>query len=195
MAKPGKKHLGELLSGPGLYNFILNYIREMKNDLLTVLVQGQTLELLESLKVGLGDLHKLDENNIKAVKDSISSNIGYISVNRVQSNDVTEATTYSLTNFLKVIVDILSKKLPADVNFNNAKLEQVISKIKLISVPKTIREVPQIENGEWLDSNTNERAIVRLTIPHKMVEVEEESVDPATGNEVKQTVMKSQEIE
>jgi hypothetical protein len=39
-----------------------------------------------------------------------------------------------------MIIDILSKKLPSDVSFNNAKLEQVISKIKLLPVPKHIHE-------------------------------------------------------
>ena len=112
-------------------------------------------------------MHKLDENNLKAVKDSISSTTGYLSVLRVQPNDYSYASSTMLSTVLKVIVDILSKKLPADVNFNNAKLEQVVSKIKLITVPKTVYEIPQIINNEWNDPNTNERAIVRLTIPHR----------------------------
>jgi hypothetical protein len=39
-----------------------------------------------------------------------------------------------------MIIDILSKKLPSDVSFNNAKLEQVISKVKLLPIPKHIHE-------------------------------------------------------
>jgi len=39
-----------------------------------------------------------------------------------------------------MIIDILSKKLPSEVSFNNAKLEQVISKIKLVPIPKHIHE-------------------------------------------------------
>ncbi len=34
------------------------------------------------------------------------------------------------------IVDILSKKLPQDINFNPAKLESVVHKIKLVPTPK-----------------------------------------------------------
>lgn len=73
----------------------------------------------------------------------------------------------------------MSKKLPAEVTFNSSKLEQVANKIKLISVPKGVRESPDYDQntGEYFDANTNERAIVRLTIPHKQIEVEEDYID------------------
>jgi len=38
------------------------------------------------------------------------------------------------------IVDISAKRLPQDINFNSAKLESVINKIKLVPVPKAVIE-------------------------------------------------------
>lgn len=38
------------------------------------------------------------------------------------------------------IVDILAKKLPADINFNPTKLDSVIHKIKLVPISKGIYE-------------------------------------------------------
>lgn len=83
------------------------------------------------------------------------------------------------------------------MSFNSSKLEQVCNKIKLITAPNGIREYPKIDQntGDYYDANTNERAIVRLTIPQKQVEVEEDYIDPETGNEVKRFVMKTIEVE
>jgi hypothetical protein len=38
-------------------------------------------------------------------------------------------------DIVNVIVDILAKRLPASVNINPTKLEQVIHKIKLVVTP------------------------------------------------------------
>ena len=51
--------------------------------------------------------------------------------------DKAEVFDQEIANHLiSSIIDILSKKLPQDVNFNNAKLESVVSKIRLVPVPK-----------------------------------------------------------
>lgn len=34
------------------------------------------------------------------------------------------------------IVDILAKKLPSEINFNPSKLDSVVHKIRLVTIPK-----------------------------------------------------------
>jgi hypothetical protein len=84
-------------------------------------------------------------------------------------------------------VEILTKKLSQEVNFNAQKLDQVAHKIKLAPTPKNlipedvVRKVEKVsEDGKitLVDEtvafrNTGERAIVRLRIPRKMVENED----------------------
>ena len=109
-----------------------------------------------------------------------------------------------------VVVDILSKKLPADVNFNNQKLDTVMHKIKLVPVPKgVVTDTQYKEESCYKDStadfvvikkalverNTGERAIVRLRIPLRRVEEEEEWVHPVTCEVQKRLVEKMQEID
>ena len=72
--------------------------------------------------------------------------------------DKAEVFDQEIANHLiSSIIDILSKKLPQDVNFNNAKLESVVSKIRLVPVPKAIvdRSVSVLESV--LDGNGAEK--------------------------------------
>jgi hypothetical protein len=70
--------------------------------------------------------------------------------------DKAEVFDQEIANHLiSSIIDILSKKLPQDVNFNNAKLESVVSKIRLVPVPKAIVERSVLESV--LDGNGVEK--------------------------------------
>ena len=82
---------------------------------------------------------------------------------------------------MNCIIDILSKKLPSDVNINAQKLEQIVNKIKLIPIPKNlntedvVKKIDKLnETGQSVISEevksartSNERAIVRIRIPRK----------------------------
>jgi hypothetical protein len=103
-----------------------------------------------------------------------------------------------------ILVDIAAKKIPSEINFAATKIDSVASKIKLVPVPKQIQET-EVSEMVWDDAagqevkrvivpkNTEERAIVRLRIPIRTVEVEEVHVDPETLEEVKEVVMKDVE--
>lgn len=119
----------------------------MKNDYLNIMITHQTAGLLEQFKVNPGELYKLNEEQLKQVKQSFIENPGH----RIM-RDILRRQNYQsyldqglLTLVLSNIFDILSKKLPQEVNFNNSKLESVISRIKLVSIPKHIFEEPVSE--------------------------------------------------
>ena len=78
------------------------------------------------MKVNLNELHKVDENNLKLIKNSMNDHPGSF-VLRIMKNDpdfIEGLFNFDLIAQLQnMIVDILSKKLPSEVSFNNAKLE------------------------------------------------------------------------
>ena len=99
---------------------------------------------------------------------------------------------------LTIILDILTKKLPTEVNFNAIKLDAAAHKIKLVPIPKTIvlepfeRVEPIVTDPPTnppemkkvlVERNTAERAIVRIRIPMHNAEIEEDFTDPETNEE------------
>lgn len=73
------------------------------------------------------------------------------------------------------IVDILSKKIPNDISFSQGKVDSVLQKIKLVSFPSDPAPEP-------------EKALVKMKIPLKKVEEEEEVFSQETGEIVKKKV-------
>lgn len=59
--KPQKHFHKEVINRVGLVNFFLNYIREMKHEILHIQVSQAAMALLDSFKVPIGDLSKLSE--------------------------------------------------------------------------------------------------------------------------------------
>jgi len=94
------------------------------------------------------------------------------------------------------LVDILAKKLPQDVSFNASKVDAVINKIKLVPIPPHIFDQSMIgPDGETIERNSGERALVRVKIPLKKVEEEEEVFSQETGEVVKQKVERLVEVD
>jgi len=56
-----------------------------------------------------------------------------------------------LKNLISNIVDIITKRLPSEVNFNPTKLDSVIHKIKLVPIPKSIVEEDVTESSYYYD--------------------------------------------
>ncbi len=56
-----KKSLKDLISRSGLFNFMLNYLKDMRNDSLSIMISHDTAAYLEQAKVGLNEIHKLSE--------------------------------------------------------------------------------------------------------------------------------------
>jgi hypothetical protein len=86
----------------------------------------------------LNEIHKLNEDQLKHFKQVFIENPGSFALDDLNKEKLDGYDREIAHNLLATIVDILSKKLPQDVNFNNAKLEQVVSKIKLVQIPKNI---------------------------------------------------------
>lgn len=61
----GKKNPKDLLTVPGFFNLILNFIKDMKNDSLNIMISHDTQALLENFKLSLQDFHKLNEEQLK----------------------------------------------------------------------------------------------------------------------------------
>ena len=59
-----KKTIMDLIDGNGLFNFLLNYIKDLKNDSFYLVLSEHTASLLEQLKVNVNELHKQDENTL-----------------------------------------------------------------------------------------------------------------------------------
>lgn len=108
------------------------------------------------------------------------------------------------------MLDIASKKIQVDHPYSNKQLEQIIQKAKFVPVPKGMVPVniykeemiqdtpegePYLSKHIVQEKNTKERAIVRMRIPRKLVKEEVTEIDEETGQEVKKTVERHQEIE
>lgn len=62
--RKNQKNPQDLLTQSGLFNFLLNYIKDMKNDNLQIPVSEQTMSLLESFQASLTDWSKLDSDQL-----------------------------------------------------------------------------------------------------------------------------------
>ena len=190
---PNKKHIKDLFTPSGLFNLAINLIKDLKNDYMQILISQESVQYLESQKQSLNDLHKLTDEQLRAFKDTLISSPGHFVYRKLQNPDYSHhyLDFELLKSLLFVVVDIMAKKLPADVVLNNQKLESVIHKIKLVAVPKNV----VTDTNEQFAKNTGERAVVRIRIPRKTVQEEEDYVHPVTCLEEKRIIERTVEIE
>lgn len=60
-----KKHLRDLLDGPGFYLLLLNYIKDMKNDNFILMINHRAQALLEEFKINNAqEIYRLSEEQI-----------------------------------------------------------------------------------------------------------------------------------
>lgn len=178
-----KKHPRELLANPGLFNLLLAYFKEMKNDIFTILVSQITMSLLESFKIGLNDLHKLNEDQLHQFKESMIHNPGHRIMKKLRkspefSTGFFKANIYDLLQ--SDIIDMVAKKLPSDIAINNQKLEQITQKIKFVPIPKSVIEESTMKEDVMIEANTNIKAVIRITVPMRTIQEEVEVLDPET---------------
>lgn len=69
----------------------------------------------------------------------------YKNLMRDESYQTPDFNSELISILLSDIIDILSKKLPTEINFNNSKLDAIISKIKLVPIPRSIVEESVID--------------------------------------------------
>lgn len=169
--------------------------------------------MLESFKFGLSDLHKLNEDQLKQLKDCILEHPGHFIFRKLlrlpfNSGNLVEYEKIGRI-IISAIIDVAAKKFPGDLPYSNKQLDQIIQKIKFVAVPKNIidetvysEEIvndgpgypPRTVRTLVQEKNTNERAFVRLRVPRRRVEEEYTEVD-AQGHEKVKKIERFVEIE
>jgi len=135
-----KKTLKDLLTNAGLFSFVLNFFKEMKLDSFVVTISKESAALLESFKVS--ELHKLNEEQLKAFKQSVVQAPGHPVFQGLRDGDYRGLGLEADTVFvlLEMLVDIAAKKIPSEVNFAATKVDSVAQKVRLVAVPKHVQE-------------------------------------------------------
>ena len=112
--KKAPKNIRDLLHIPGLMNFLLNYLKDMKNDTVQIQISQETQALIESFKANLNELHKLNEEQLKQVKESMINEPGHeiYGILRTEAEEYGHFSFDILRDLIHAMVDILSKKLP-----------------------------------------------------------------------------------
>lgn len=131
-----EKNPAELLKNPGLISLLLSYLKDMKNDAFSLQISQHTAQLLEQFKVNGRDLSKLNEEQLQQIRHSVIQHPGHLIFQSIRNSGQDQALAEIYESVILNIVDILSKKVSQDINFNLAKLDQIIHKIKLIPIPK-----------------------------------------------------------
>jgi hypothetical protein len=84
--KKREKFAKDLLTQANLFNLVFNLIKDLKNDHLQILVSQHTATLLEAFKSSFTDLHKLTEEQIAAVKESMYFLSGHRIIKELQDD-------------------------------------------------------------------------------------------------------------
>lgn len=71
----------------------------------------------------MNELHKLTDEQLKQLKDSLINDPGHEIFGQLRQEEHSNFSFDILRDLTHAIVDILSKKLPQEVNFNPQKLE------------------------------------------------------------------------
>jgi hypothetical protein len=139
----------------------------------------------------LDQLHKLSDEQLKQFKDCVVEHSGHFILRRLHaagpSSDKSTLNYHRLAPIaISALVDLAAKKAPADLPFSNKQVDQLIQKIKFVAVPKTVvndhiykeetvQESPEAEphivRTLVQEKNTTERAIVRMRVPRKKVDI------------------------
>jgi hypothetical protein len=135
---------------------------------------------LESKECPINEISQLTDEEITALKEIMKKNIVSPFMRGLSEVSI---------GVLEIIIDILGKRVL--VENPTIKLEQVVNKIKLMPLPEGVypeREEEKIVEGEGEEAkettvvhepNTNEKALIVLTVPQeeKLVEKLEEEND------------------
>lgn len=153
----------------------------------------------------MNDIHKVTDENIKAIFEALKNSSGHTAFT-ILNNDVKHHSNDQISSelfedFHHVLTSILTKRLPADINFSSSKLDTVAHKIKLVPIPKTIADDENFDAArsmnKILGGNTNpkaEKAFVMFTIPQVQQPIDELRFD-SNGQEYTHTELKNVDAE
>ena len=172
----------ELLLPEHLMPFFMQFLKDMKNDSVDILLHPKCKQFLDEHECPYDDLTKLGDEDLIKFKDLFMNN---------RMSEHHRGTGKTMDLLFDYIIDILSKRVPID-NVN-VKVDQIVSKIRLVPCPEDLvtedytEKVTVEENGETKEitkshkKNTNETALILMSIPQ--IEEEEEIKIEVTGKE------------
>lgn len=165
-------NLRELLLPEHLMPFLMQYLKDMKNEAIELMITQECLDFLNELEISTDDLSSLSDEDLVKFKEMF---------NGKRMSQFHQGVGKMMDTLYDYLIDILAKRVP--VEGVNVKVEQIMSKIKLIPVPEdviledtVVKE--KVTNEEGVEEekevekkkNVIEGGVIILTVP----QVEEE---------------------
>ena len=182
-------NLRELLLSEHLMPFLMQYLKDMKNEAIEILIHPEADKFLAQLECPKEDLSGLEDGDLIKFKEIFNAN---------RISEFHKNAQKTMDTLYDCLIDILAKRVP--VENVNVKVEQIMSKIKLISIPEgvvledrtekqkvTKEDGTEVEEEVTLKKNTEEHGLILITVPQ--TEEEQEIVIEVSGSvdESKQT--------
>jgi hypothetical protein len=158
----------ELLLPEHLMPFLMQYLKDMKNESIDIMIDRKAADFLNTLECPREDLSSLSEEDLTKFKEFFAP------AKRVSRfhKDVGKM----MDTLFDYMIDILAKRVPID-NVN-VKVEQIQSKVRLVPFPDDVFESDytetvktEQEDGTFKEEkvehkkNTNEIAMILITVP------------------------------
>lgn len=174
----------ELILPDHLEPFIMQYIKDMKNEGIEIMISPACLKFLTDLDCPLEDLSQLTDDEVMKFKEMFQAN-------RISKSH--KGLTKTMDTLFDYMIDILSKRVP--IENVSVKVEQIIGKIRLVEVPDHLvlqdctetvtveKDGVKVEEKVEKKRNTNERALLLVKVP-QFEDEEEVKVDGEDGPKV-----------
>jgi uncharacterized protein YjgD (DUF1641 family) len=160
-------NLSELLLPEHLIPFLMQYLKDMKNEAIEILIHEECEAFLKGLDIPLEDLSKLSDEDLVKFKKLL---------NEKRMSEFHQRTEKMMDTLYDTLVDILAKRVP--VEGVNVKVEHIMPKIRLLPIPedvyledKVVKEKVTGEDGVEVEKevtkkkNTNEEGLIVISVP------------------------------
>ena len=152
--------------------FLMQYLKDMKNDSIEIMISKECADFLNELEISNDDLSSLSDEDLVKFKEMFNSK---------RMSQFHQGTGKMMDTLYDYLIDILAKRVP--VEGVNVKVEQIMSKVRLITMPEDViledtivKE--KVTNEEGVEEekevekkkNVIEGGVIILTVP----QVEEE---------------------
>ena len=175
-------NLRELLLPEHLMPFLMQYLKDMKNDSIEMLIHQDCIDFLNVLEITTEDLSTLTDEDLVKFKEIFNSK---------RMSQFHQGTGKMMDTLYDYLIDILAKRVP--VEGTNVKVEQIMSKIKLIPIPEdvilqdsVVKEKVTNEDGVEEEKevekqkNVIDGGVIILTVP-QVEEEQEITIDITQG--------------
>lgn len=154
--------------------FLMHYLKDMKNESIEILIHEECDTFLKTLEMSADDLSHLTDEDLIKFKEIFNSK---------RMSQFHQGTGKMMDTLYDYLIDILAKRVP--VEGVNVKVEQIMHKIKLVSVPDDVILTDRVEkvkvtNEEGVEveqevekkKNTNEEGLIIINVPQTEEEQE-----------------------